>query len=40
VEGLSWMDEDRLMFASDKSKSTQPFSCMTKDQGVHIMALP
>ncbi|KXZ48993.1 hypothetical protein GPECTOR_24g283 [Gonium pectorale] len=32
VEGVSWIDAERLVLASDK--------CMDKDQAVHIMALP
>mmetsp|Transcript_2562 Transcript_2562/g.4346 ORF Transcript_2562/g.4346 Transcript_2562/m.4346 type:complete len:422 (+) Transcript_2562:53-1318(+) len=40
VEGLYWLDSQRLIFASDRSKSIQPFTCIAKDQSVHIMSLP
>jgi hypothetical protein len=40
VEGVQWIDSQRLVLASDKSKATQPHSCMHKDQSVAIMALP
>jgi hypothetical protein len=40
VEGVEWIDEHRLMFASDRAKADQPFICTTRDQGVHIMVLP
>ncbi|GFR52398.1 hypothetical protein Agub_g14908 [Astrephomene gubernaculifera] len=40
VEGVAWIDAERLVLTSDKSKSTQDWRCMDKDQSVHIMALP
>lgn len=40
VEGLTFLDSRRLLFASDRSKSIQPFECMGHDQAVHIMSLP
>ncbi|GIL81172.1 hypothetical protein Vretifemale_10069 [Volvox reticuliferus] len=40
VEGVAWIDEDRLVVTSDKSKRTQDFRCMEKDQSLHIIALP
>jgi hypothetical protein len=40
VEGVQWLDAQRVALTSDKSKATQPHSCMAHDQGIHIMALP
>ncbi|KAG2487158.1 hypothetical protein HYH03_014270 [Edaphochlamys debaryana] len=40
VEGVAWLDAERLVFASDKSKRIQDHRCMDRDQSVHIMALP
>jgi hypothetical protein len=36
VQGVEWIDEHRLMFASDRAKADQPFICTTRDQGVHV----
>ena len=38
--GVEWIDEDRLMLASDRAKADQPYICTTRDQSVHIMVLP
>jgi hypothetical protein len=40
VEGVEWIDDDRLMLASDRAKATQPFICTPRDQSVHVMVLP
>lgn len=40
VEGAFFIDAQRIVLASDKSKATQPHTCMHKDQSVAIMALP
>lgn len=40
VEGLQWLDEYRIVISSDKAKSKQPFHCDTKDQSIHIFAMP
>ncbi|KAG2446320.1 hypothetical protein HXX76_000908 [Chlamydomonas incerta] len=40
VEGAAWIDGERLVFTSDKSKRIQDHRCMNKDQSVHIMSLP
>lgn len=36
LQGVEWIDEHRLMFASDRAKAKQPFICTTRDQGVHV----
>lgn len=36
IQGVEWIDEHRLMFASDRAKADQPFICTTRDQGVHV----
>jgi len=40
IEGVTWLDNTRLMFASDRSKAIQDHKCMANDQSVHIFALP
>ena len=40
AEGIQWLDNYRLLVTSDKAKSSQPFWCDTKDQSIHIFALP
>ena len=42
IEGITWLDNDTLLAASDKTKGggKQDSRCMTKDQAVHIFALP
>lgn len=40
VEGAFFIDAQRIVLSSDKSKATQAHSCMHKDQSVAIMALP
>ena len=39
-EGLQWLDNYRLLVASDKAKAKQPFWCDAKDQSIHIFAMP
>ena len=39
-QGVEWIDEHRLMFASDRAKAKQPFICTTRDQGVHVSRIP
>lgn len=40
AEGLQWLDNYRLLVASDKAKSRQPFWCDAHDQAIHIFAFP
>jgi hypothetical protein len=40
VEGIQWLDDVRIVIASDKAKKDQPFRCVAKEQRVHIFALP
>lgn len=40
VEGIQWLDDVRIVIASDKAKKDQPFRCVEKEQRVHIFALP
>jgi hypothetical protein len=40
VEGIDWLDDTRLVIASDKAKSTQPYRCIEHDQSLGIFALP
>lgn len=36
VEGVTWLDDERFIFASDASKSVQGHECMDHDQSVVI----
>jgi hypothetical protein len=38
--GLQWLDTQRIVVASRKARAQQPYSCVVKDQAVHIFALP
>lgn len=40
VEGIAWIDRQRLVVVSDKAKDDQDYRCMQHDQSVHIFALP
>jgi hypothetical protein len=40
VEGVQWLDDVRLVIASDKAKKDQPFRCVDHEQRVSIFALP
>lgn len=40
VEGVSWLDDRRLVACSDRAKSSTPGRCRDKQQSVHIFALP
>lgn len=40
VEGLQFIDAQRVVVTSDKSKPTQPHHCMHKDQSLAVMSLP
>lgn len=40
VEGVAWLDDFRVIIASDKAKSTQPYRCTPHDQSIGIFALP
>ena len=40
VEGVQFIDAQRVVLTSDKSKANQPHNCMHKDQSISIMALP
>jgi len=39
VEGVTWLDDERFIFATDASKSKQGHECMSHDQSVVIAAL-
>jgi hypothetical protein len=40
VEGVQWLDDVRVVIASDKAKKDQPFRCVDHEQRVSIFALP
>ena len=40
VEGIQWLDDDRLVIVSDKAKSAQPYWCTIHDQTLTLFALP
>ena len=41
VEGVSWIDEDTLVFVSDaRKKDEQPASCAAKEQSIHVFRIP
>jgi hypothetical protein len=40
AEGIQWLDNYRLLIASDKAKSKQPYWCSTHDQSIHIFSMP
>jgi hypothetical protein len=40
VEGVSWLAEDQVVVVSDRAKRAQPARVRTKDQSVHVFALP
>ena len=40
AEGIQWLDNYRLLVASDKAKSSQPVECVARDQSIHIFAMP
>ncbi len=40
AEGIQWLDNYRLLIASDKAKSTQPYWCGPHDQSIGIFAMP
>lgn len=40
VEGVTWLDDARLIVSSDKAKSDQPYRCTAHDQSIGIFALP
>jgi hypothetical protein len=41
VEGVSWLDDDRLVFVSDRMKgASQNARCGAKDQSIHIFRIP
>jgi hypothetical protein len=40
VEGVSWLAEDEVVVVSDRAKRAQPARVRTKDQSVHVFALP
>lgn len=40
VEGLSWLDNQRITVTLDRAKSDQPFVCTLKDQSIAMFALP
>lgn len=40
VEGLSWIDSQRITVTLDRAKADQPFVCTLKDQSIAMFALP
>jgi hypothetical protein len=40
VEGLDWIDDDRIIVTSDRSKADQKFVCASHDQAVAVFMLP
>jgi hypothetical protein len=40
VEGVSWLADDEVVVVSDRAKPTQPSRLRTKDESVHVFALP
>jgi len=40
VEGVSWLDEHTVVVVSDRTKRTQPRRMRSKDQSIHVFALP
>jgi len=42
IEGVEFINDDMLMFVSDKMKKhgKQPFQCLEKDQSIHAFILP
>jgi hypothetical protein len=40
LEGVTWLENDRLVVVSDKRKANQPGRCARKDQSIHIFKLP
>lgn len=40
VEGLQWLDKNRIMTTTDRAKRDQPWHCSAKDQSVQVFALP
>ena len=40
VEGLSWIDYDRIAVTLDRAKADQPFVCTPKDQSMAVFVLP
>src|SRR6476661_1881012 len=40
VEGVSWLDDQRLAVVSDRAKRGQPNRTRVTDQSIHIVALP
>jgi hypothetical protein len=40
LEGVTWLENDRLAVVSDKGKADQSGRCARKDQSIHIFKLP
>jgi hypothetical protein len=42
VEGVHWLNDDLLVTVSDQMKDggEQNFRCLTKDQSIHVFAIP
>ncbi|PSC67394.1 hypothetical protein C2E20_8907 [Micractinium conductrix] len=40
AEGIQWIDNYRVVVASDRAKRTQPFWCDDKDQSIHMFTMP
>ena len=40
VEGVSWLSDTHVVVVSDKAKSDQKRRCRSKEQSIHVFALP
>jgi hypothetical protein len=40
IEGIHWINDEKLLAVSDKKKSSQDSRCSEKDQSVHVFELP
>ena len=40
IEGVDWLDDDKVIVVSDRRKATQKRRCGDKDQSIHLYSLP
>ena len=40
LEGVSWLDNDRILAVSDRMKRAQDRACASRDQSIHIFEIP
>jgi hypothetical protein len=40
VEGVSWLSDTQIVVVSDKAKADQKQRCRSRDQSIHVFALP